>query len=89
MGARRAAACLCTARVLREAVAAGTWRAPECAGGPLWDPGADLWWGPGALEGRAYGGVLEARWSDGAAVAATLCTGLPFPCCALTKYERF
>ena len=61
MGARRAAACLCTARVLREAVAAGTWRAPECAGGPLWDPGADLWWGPGALEGRAYGGVLDGR----------------------------
>ena len=53
MGARRAAACLCTARVLREVVAAGTWRAPECAGGPLWDPGGHLWRGPGGdLEGE-------------------------------------
>ena len=48
--------CACTAG------GAGTWRAPACAGGPLWDPGEHLWRGPGGdLEGRAYGKVLDGR----------------------------
>ena len=85
MGARRAAACLCTARVLREVVAPGghpSARAGLCgilvrtSGG-----GLERWRGEPTVGSSMVG------WCS--SVAATLCTGLPFPCCALTKYERF
>ena len=72
MGARRAAACLCTARVLREVVAPGghpSARAGLCgilvstSGGDLvgtWSAGGEsLRWGP--------------RWSDGAALLLRPC----------------